>query len=174
MTIAMKLADLLTVDAVSDARFASLEVRGITADSRKVKAGDLFVAVAGTKDDGLRFVGQAVSAGAVAVVAEKVPPVPLPDGVAFVRVGNARRALALAAARFYRRSARDHRGGDRHERQDVGRRLHAPDLGGDRGGGGEHRHHRPGHAEARNLRLADDARPGRHCIARSPTSPARA
>ena len=98
---AMKLAKLLTVDAVSDARFAALDVRGVTADSRKVKAGDLFVAVAGTKDDGLRFVEQAVAAGAVAIVAEKVPPAPLPDGVAFVRVGNARRALALAAARFF-------------------------------------------------------------------------
>jgi UDP-N-acetylmuramoyl-L-alanyl-D-glutamate--2,6-diaminopimelate ligase len=97
----MKLADLLTVDAVSDARFGALDVRGIAVDSRKVKAGDLFVAVAGTKDDGARFVGQAVAAGAAAVLAEKVPPAPLPDGIAFVRVGNARRALALAASRFY-------------------------------------------------------------------------
>ena len=56
----MKLSDLLPVDAVSDARFASLEVRGIAADSRKVKPGDLFVAVSGAKDDGLRFVAHAV------------------------------------------------------------------------------------------------------------------
>ena len=97
----MKLADLLTVDAVSDARFASVDVRGIAADSRKVKAGDMFVAVAGSKDDGLRFVPQAISAGAVAVVAEKVPQAPLRENVAFIRVGNARRALALAASRFY-------------------------------------------------------------------------
>ena len=34
----MKLAKLLTVDAVSDARFADLDVRGIAADSRKVEA----------------------------------------------------------------------------------------------------------------------------------------
>ena len=33
----MKLAKLLTVDAVSDARFADLDVRGIAADSRKVE-----------------------------------------------------------------------------------------------------------------------------------------
>src|SRR5438552_17673536 len=85
----MKLANLLTVDAVSDARFAMLDVRGISADSRTVKPGDLFVAVAGTKDDGLRFVGQALAAGAQAVMAERVPPVPLPAGVAFVRVGDA-------------------------------------------------------------------------------------
>jgi UDP-N-acetylmuramoyl-L-alanyl-D-glutamate--2,6-diaminopimelate ligase len=99
----MKLADLLTVDAVSDARVAALDVAGVSADSRAVKPGDLFVALAGTKDDGLRFVGPALAAGAVAVMAERVPPVPLPDGIAFIQVGDARRALALAAAKFHPR-----------------------------------------------------------------------
>ena len=39
--------------------------------------------------------------GAVAIMAERVPSMALPAGVAFVRVGDARRALALAAARFF-------------------------------------------------------------------------
>ena len=38
-------------------------------DSRKVKPGDLFVAVPGTKADGLSFAPQAIAAGAVAVMA---------------------------------------------------------------------------------------------------------
>ena len=46
-----------------------------------------------------------------------------------MRVANARRALALAAARFYPRQPRDDRRRDRHQRQDFGRGLHAPDLG---------------------------------------------
>jgi UDP-N-acetylmuramoyl-L-alanyl-D-glutamate--2,6-diaminopimelate ligase len=99
----MKLENLLTVDALSDARFAALDVRGITADSRKVKRGDLFVAVAGAKQDGLGFVAPAVANGAVAIMAERVPSSPLPAGVAFVRVGNVRRALAIAAARLFPR-----------------------------------------------------------------------
>ena len=99
----MKLADLLTMDAASDARFAALEVGGISADSRTIKPGDLFVAVAGAKDDGLRFVDQAVASGAAAIMAERMPPMPLPDGVAFIKVGDARRALALAAAKFFSR-----------------------------------------------------------------------
>jgi UDP-N-acetylmuramoyl-L-alanyl-D-glutamate--2,6-diaminopimelate ligase len=99
----MKLKDLLTVDALSDARFDAIEVTGIAADSRAVKPGDLFVAIAGSKDDGLRFVAPAVAGGAVAVMAERVAPAPLPAGVAFVRVGDARRALALAASRFFPR-----------------------------------------------------------------------
>src|SRR4051794_41635568 len=46
----MKLKKLLTVDALSDARFDALNVGGITADSRKVKPGDLFVADAGPQN----------------------------------------------------------------------------------------------------------------------------
>src|SRR5437764_7474339 len=97
----MKLANLLTVDALSDARFASLEVGGISADSRTVKPGDLFVAMAGSKDDGLRFVEPALAAGAKAVMAERVPQRPLPSGIAFVRIHDARHALAHAAAMFF-------------------------------------------------------------------------
>src|SRR5882757_7485853 len=98
---AMKLAKLLAVDAVSDARFAALDIVGVSADSRTVKPGDLFVAMAGAKDDGLRFVGQALAAGAAAIMAERVPQTPLPPDVAFVRVHDARRCLALAAAKFF-------------------------------------------------------------------------
>jgi UDP-N-acetylmuramoyl-L-alanyl-D-glutamate--2,6-diaminopimelate ligase len=97
----MKLKNLLPVDAVSDARFATLDVAGISADSRTVKPGDLFVAVAGSKEDGLRYVAAALASGAVAIMAERVPQTPLPAGIAFVRVGDARRALALAAAKFF-------------------------------------------------------------------------
>jgi UDP-N-acetylmuramoyl-L-alanyl-D-glutamate--2,6-diaminopimelate ligase len=97
----MKLKNLLTVDSVSDARFATLELNGISADSRTVKPGDLFVAMTGARDDGLRFVAQALAAGAAAIMAERVPQTPLPAGVAFVKVHDARRSLALAAAKFF-------------------------------------------------------------------------
>jgi len=102
----MKLADLMTADATSDARFAALDVQGVSADSRAVKPGDLFVALTGARDDGMRFLPQALAAGAVAVMAQRPPPAPLPLGVAFVEVGNARRALALAAAKFFPRQPR--------------------------------------------------------------------
>jgi UDP-N-acetylmuramoyl-L-alanyl-D-glutamate--2,6-diaminopimelate ligase len=99
----MKFREILPVDADIAARDADIDVRGVTADSRSVKPGDIFVAVAGGKTDGLRFIAPAVAAGAVAVLAERMPDAPLPAGVAFARVGNARRALALIAAKFYPR-----------------------------------------------------------------------
>src|SRR4029453_1329595 len=91
----------VTGHAPQGPRFDAVERGGLPADSRTVKRGDLFVAIAGSKDDGLRFVAPAVAAGAVAVMAQRVPPAPLPAGIAFVRVSDARRALALAASRFY-------------------------------------------------------------------------
>src|ERR1700692_2843001 len=102
----MKLKNLLTVDSVSDARFATLELNGISADSRTVKPGDLFVAMAGAKDDGLRFVAQALAAGAAAIMAERGPPTPLPPDLAFVKVHDARRSVAPPAAKFF--SAQPH------------------------------------------------------------------
>jgi UDP-N-acetylmuramoyl-L-alanyl-D-glutamate--2,6-diaminopimelate ligase len=97
----MKLADLPLEGARFGPQFAALELGGIAADSRKVKPGDLFVAVPGTKNDGLTFVPQALAAGAAAVMAERVPTVPAK--IAVIQVPNARRALALAAAAFFPR-----------------------------------------------------------------------
>jgi UDP-N-acetylmuramoyl-L-alanyl-D-glutamate--2,6-diaminopimelate ligase len=99
----MKLHEILPSDAEFDAHHAALDIGGVTADSRIVKPGSLFVAIPGTKADGLGFVPSAIAADAAAVVAEQSLPTPLPQNVAFVRVGNARRALALIAAKFYPR-----------------------------------------------------------------------
>ena len=97
----MKLRDLLP-EAAIDARQAAIDIAGLSADSRKIKPGFLFVAIAGAKADGAHFAKQAVAAGAAAVAAEQRPE-GLPPAVAFVQVDNARRALALAAAKFYSR-----------------------------------------------------------------------
>ncbi len=102
----MKLREILPPDAEIEPRHADLDIGGVTADSRTVKKGDLFAAIAGGKTDGLRFVGPAIVGGAVAILAERRLDAPLSGAVAFVRVGNARRALALIAAKFYPRQPR--------------------------------------------------------------------
>ena len=98
----MKLRDLLPEEAAFDPRFAALDIAGVTADSRTVKPGDLFVAIAGEKTDGLAFIPQAIAGGAIAVMAERKPD-QLAGTVAFIKVANARRVLALAAAKFFPR-----------------------------------------------------------------------
>ncbi len=99
----MKLADLLSDGTTFDAGHAGLDVSGVSADSRKIRPGDVFVAVSGAKADGPHFIPDAVAAGAVAIVAEHTPEAALPASVPFVRVRDARRALALAAARLFPR-----------------------------------------------------------------------
>jgi UDP-N-acetylmuramoyl-L-alanyl-D-glutamate--2,6-diaminopimelate ligase len=97
----VKLRDLLP-EAATDSRVGAIEVAGVTSDSRKVKPGFLFVAISGAKADGAHFARQAASAGAVAIAAQQQPE-GLPDAVALIRVKNARRALALAAAGLFPR-----------------------------------------------------------------------
>ena len=46
------------------------EVSGVTADSRKVSQGTVFVAIKGGKSDGAGFAFEAVRNGAVAIVSE--------------------------------------------------------------------------------------------------------
>jgi UDP-N-acetylmuramoyl-L-alanyl-D-glutamate--2,6-diaminopimelate ligase len=96
----MRLRDLFSDDVVMDGETGTTSVTGLAMDSRAVKAGDVFFALAGSKTDGTRFVDQAIASGAVAVVGDHVPD---KIRVPFVTVSNPRRALALAAARFYPR-----------------------------------------------------------------------
>ncbi|MBI4366598.1 MAG: UDP-N-acetylmuramoyl-L-alanyl-D-glutamate--2,6-diaminopimelate ligase [Deltaproteobacteria bacterium] len=100
----MSLRDLLpeAADARDAAQLGAIDIAGVTADSRKVKPGFLFVAIAGAKADGAHFAKRAAAAGAVAVAAEQRPD-GLPETTAFIPVKNARRALALAAANFFPR-----------------------------------------------------------------------
>jgi UDP-N-acetylmuramoyl-L-alanyl-D-glutamate--2,6-diaminopimelate ligase len=102
----MKLREILPPDAEFDARFADLDIGGVSADSRTVNRGDAFVAIAGGKADGFGFVASAIAAGAAAIIAERAPEAALPTGVAFIRVRHARRALALIAAKIYPRQPR--------------------------------------------------------------------
>ncbi len=97
----MRLRDLFSDDAVMAGHAGELPVAGLAVDSRAVKAGDVFFALAGSKTDGARFIDSAIQSGALAVAGDH-----LPQGdhrVPFVTVPNPRRALALAAARFYPR-----------------------------------------------------------------------
>ncbi|WP_375464657.1 UDP-N-acetylmuramoyl-L-alanyl-D-glutamate--2,6-diaminopimelate ligase [uncultured Methylobacterium sp.] len=77
---------------------ADRAVAGLTADSRRVVPGGVFVAVPGTKADGKLFAAGAAQAGAVAVVGEGEAPAGL--ACPWIRVADARRALALAASRL--------------------------------------------------------------------------
>ncbi len=76
-------------------------IAGIASDSRKVRRGDLFVAIPGVAVDGHRFIPAAVARGAAAVVGTR-PEADFPAlSVPYVRVRDAREALAYLVAAYY-------------------------------------------------------------------------
>src|SRR5882672_432508 len=103
----MRLRDLFSDDATIDPQAeaavvaGATEVTGLALDSRAVKPGDLFFALAGSKTDGARFIDSAIASGAVAIATDHPPSGK--RAVPFVMTPNARRALALAAANFFPR-----------------------------------------------------------------------
>lgn len=74
-------------------------IAGISYDSRHIQPGFLFVCIQGFKDDGHRYIPEALERGAAALVVERIPAPPVT--VPLIRVADARKALALLSARFY-------------------------------------------------------------------------
>ena len=79
-------------------------IGGLEYDSRRIKPGDAFVAMQGESSDGNKFIDQAISAGAVAIVTDSATEKPRPD-VAWAQVPHGRRALARLSANFYKNPA---------------------------------------------------------------------
>jgi UDP-N-acetylmuramoyl-L-alanyl-D-glutamate--2,6-diaminopimelate ligase len=94
----MKLRELLRGVAVKESRAdLDTEITSVTADSRLVVPGALFVAIPGFKTDGAKFIDGAINKGAAAIVGE--------SSAASVQVDDARAALSIVAANFYGRPA---------------------------------------------------------------------
>ena len=85
--------------------WTGIRLEGVRYDSRKVKKGDLYVAIRGEKMDGHRFIPDAVSNGARVVIVED--DLALSDsffthaGVVKVVVPVSRKALAITSRNFY-------------------------------------------------------------------------
>ncbi len=103
----MTLRDLL--HGLTAEPIASLPVTGIACHSKQVRPGDLFVAVGGSTADGHTFIEEAISRGASAIVAERLPSsYRLGSSYASsvracpcVVVRDTREALVIMGARFY-------------------------------------------------------------------------
>ena len=104
---APKLSDYFREDEILAVK-GELErpISGLATDSRRVVPGNVFFALPGRRADGISYVDEAISRGAVAIVAQKIPPF-TPAKVTFIRVGDARQALALVAQRYYKFPDRD-------------------------------------------------------------------
>ena len=99
----MKLKDLLKdVPVLACTADLQTEISGVCYDSRKVSAGDAFVAVTGFAADGNRFIPMALDRGAAVVVTARKPQQEIP----YVLVESDRLALAKMSCNFYDHPAR--------------------------------------------------------------------
>ena len=85
---------------------SSAEVTGVQYDSRRVRPGDVFVAMRGGSADGNRFIAGALERGAAAVITDSREAWEARSRVPFALVANGRRALAGVAANVLRHPER--------------------------------------------------------------------
>ena len=81
--------------------YAHIMVKGVTSDSRRVKAGWLFVALKGNRHNGEDFIPMACKLGASAVVVEGEIPTPWVYDVPCLTTPNARETLAYLCDAWY-------------------------------------------------------------------------
>jgi UDP-N-acetylmuramoyl-L-alanyl-D-glutamate--2,6-diaminopimelate ligase len=93
------------VETSRDLKASSTEIRQVACDSRKVQPGALFFALHGAKADGNTYIQDALKRGAVAIASEEPAPGTIPAGVTWIQVQEARKALAVCAANFFRHPA---------------------------------------------------------------------
>ena len=167
----MRLRALLGHGVIVQGRaWQDVEITALATDSRTVGPGMLFAALPGSRLDGSAFIPEALARGAAAVLADAslrrrrarraadprpaAAPAPRPD----------RRALLRQAAALRGR-------GDRHQRQDLGGRLHAPAVDRARPAGRLARHARPGRARRASAPPASPRPTRSPCTGCSPSWP---
>lgn len=106
MTDMTRLEDIIKdCGAVSVSGDRSVAINSVTCDSRKAGPGCMFIAVKGFSSDGHRYIGDAVAAGAAAIVYEDseaaAPFIGAAGAPAFVKVSSSRHAEAVIASNFY-------------------------------------------------------------------------
>ena len=99
----MKLNELLTViKPIEVIGSTDVEIKGLHFDSRKIGAGDLFVAQVGTAVDGHTFIDGCVAKGAAAVVLSDRSYMANPrNGITYILVDNTDKALGLMASKWF-------------------------------------------------------------------------
>ena len=99
----MKLNELLTViKPIEVIGSTDVEIKGLHFDSRKIGAGDLFVAQVGTAVDGHTFIDGCVAKGAAAVVLSDRSYMANPlNGITYILVDNTDKALGMMASKWF-------------------------------------------------------------------------
>jgi UDP-N-acetylmuramoyl-L-alanyl-D-glutamate--2,6-diaminopimelate ligase len=94
----LKLRELLKkTDVGAVGADPDIDIRGISYDTRVLRAGELFVAIKGYVSDGHRYIAEAVDKGAACIICEEAPDISIPHVV----VEDSRKALATVSAAWF-------------------------------------------------------------------------
>ena len=97
----MKLSELLkNVKPLNILGNAEVDITGVNIDSRRIEAGHLFVAIAGTQTDGHKYIPKAIELGAKAILCEQIPE-DKAEGVTYVQVSSTEDCVGEVATQFY-------------------------------------------------------------------------
>ena len=96
----MKLNEVLkNIHPIKIVGDAEVEITGVNIDSRRIKAGHLFIAMKGTQVDGHQFIAKAIELGAKSILCEDIPE--SVTGVTYVQVASTEDAAGKVATLFY-------------------------------------------------------------------------
>lgn len=84
---------------INNRKFLSIEIKGISTDTRNIKKGEIFIALKGERFDGHRFVRQAYEKGAAGVIVSKDLK-GLPEDLCVINVKDTLKALGDIAKKY--------------------------------------------------------------------------
>jgi len=102
--LAKSLAELASILGLQpQSTWARIKIEGICEDTRRLRPGDLFVAIPGHDEDGCDFIARAIDRGAIAVLSEESANLPVP----VLKTKCTRAALSQLSAVFYDHPTRE-------------------------------------------------------------------
>jgi UDP-N-acetylmuramoyl-L-alanyl-D-glutamate--2,6-diaminopimelate ligase len=93
-----KLLEAITIEGTQGE--LNREISGIQIDSRQITAGQVFVAVRGSQNDGHKYIEKAIELGATAIVCEEFPT-EINSNITYVKVRNSEHIVGNLATTFY-------------------------------------------------------------------------
>ena len=96
-----------TQDILLKAKNDGIKVSGISFDTRTLKKNNIFFAIPGLNDDGIKYIDLAINRGASAIVVSYISKKFLKKKVPVYKVRNIRSSLSDTSFRFYKNNIKN-------------------------------------------------------------------
>ncbi len=110
-----------------NSKISNLKIRKISADSRKIQKGDLFVSIKGNKFDGNKFIDHAILKGAKVIVYSGLLKKKY-NNINYIKTKNTREKLAEISSKYFKKKPKKYYCCYRYKWQDIGIRFFSPNF----------------------------------------------